>query len=82
LVVNSQDERLNDLWLAKNLLSYDTNVNKRCIKSKIICWVSFDRYKNSKTYYTKCCKSFQKSELNLQNNYDPWKDIYIEQKND
>ncbi len=27
-------------------------------------------------------KPFQKMEPNLQNNYDLWKEIYIEQKND
>jgi hypothetical protein len=81
LVVNNQDEGLNDLCLTKFVLSYDTNVNKRCTKSKIICWVSFD-IEIQKLIIQNCWfyKSFPKLELNLQNNYDPWKDVYIEQK--
>ncbi len=44
-----------------------------------------NQHKNPKNHYGELLllfKLFQKSKLNLQNNYDSWKHAYIEQKND
>jgi hypothetical protein len=73
------------LCLEEFVANYDTKINKIHYKSKIICWVSFNQHKNPKNHYRELLflfKPFQKSELNLQNNYDSWKHAYMEQKND
>jgi len=72
------NERSNDLCLVEFIIKYDTKLNKRHIKSKIIRWVSFYQHKNPKNHYTKWLllfKPFQKLEFNLQNNSDLWKDV-------
>ncbi len=69
----------------KFVTNYDTKVNKRCNKSKIIHWVSFNQHECQENHYKELLflfKSFQKSEFHLQNNYDSWKYVYMEQKND
>jgi hypothetical protein len=43
----NRNERLNDLCSVEFVANYDTKVNKRCNKTKIICWVSFNQHKNS-----------------------------------
>ncbi len=69
----NRNERLNDFLKTKFVANYDTRVNKKHNKSKIICWVSFNQHKNPKNHYRKLLflfKPFQKSEFNLQNNCD------------
>jgi hypothetical protein len=73
------------LCLVEFLANYDAKANKICSKSKIIRWVFFNQHKDLENYYRKLLfifKPFQKSKLNLQNNCDSWKDVYMEQKND
>ncbi len=73
------------MCLKEFIANYDTKVNKRRYKSKIIRWVSFNQHKNPKNHYRELLflfKPFQKSELNLENNCDSWKHAYMEQKND
>jgi len=75
---------LNDLCLIEFVIkydTYDTKVNKRCSKSKMICWISFNQHKNPENRYKKLLllfKPFQKSEFNFQNNCDSWKNAYME----
>jgi hypothetical protein len=81
----NQNERLNDLCLAKFVVHYDTKVNKRHSKNKIIHWVSFNQHKNAKNHYRELLFLFeplQDLKLNLQNNCDSWRYAYMEQKND
>ncbi len=50
--------------------NYDTKINKRRSKSKIICWVSFNQHKNPENHYKELLvlfKPFQKLEFNLEN---------------
>jgi hypothetical protein len=47
----NRNERLNDFCLVEFVANYDTKVNKRRNKTKIICWVSFNQHKNSKNHY-------------------------------
>jgi len=77
----NRNERLNDLCLIEFVIKYDTKVNKRCSKSKMICWISFNQHKNLENRYKELIllfKPFQKSEFNFQNNCDSWKNPYME----
>ncbi len=47
----NQNERLNDLNLAKKIVKCDTKVNKIHCKSKIIHWVSFNQHKDLQNHY-------------------------------
>ncbi len=73
------------MCLAEFVANYDTKINKRHNKNKILGWVSFNQHENPENHYKELLflfKQFQKSEFNLQNNCDSWKNAYMEQKHD
>jgi len=76
---------LNDFCLTTFVVNYDKKkLNKKCTKSKIIHWVSFNQHKDLENHYKKLLllyKPFRILEFNLQRNHDSWENVYIEQKN-
>ncbi len=62
-------------------------MKQRTYEKQNYSWVSFNKHKYSKNHYNFIYffflfKTFQKSEFNLQKNYDSWKNVYMKQKND
>jgi hypothetical protein len=76
---------LNYFCLTSFVANYDKKkLNKKCTKSKIISWVSFNQHKNLENHYRKLLllyKPFQILEFNLRRTHDSWENAYIEQNN-